>query len=290
MTFKEQLSIRIHQLNSAEKLILINVVCFVLPMLIKTVLFLFNISSTNFTNWFELSASWIDLPTKPWSIITYSFLHSGFFHLFWNMYLLFFSSKLFLNLFPSNTFFNVYFLVVVVGGITFILSYTFFPAFQNSSPVMIGASAGVMAVFIFMSTYSPDLEIRLILFNVKLRYLGIAFLLLDIVQIPYGNAGGHLAHLGGAILGFYYVKQLKNGKDIGKPFKNFIDKIINIFLRKPKMRTVYTREKSQKINKKVSDAGEKQKRIDRILDKISISGYESLTQAEKDFLFKVGKS
>ena len=290
MTFKEQLNIRIHQLNSAEKLILINVVCFVLPMLIKTVLFLFNISSTNFFNWFELSASWIDLPTKPWSIITYSFLHSGFFHLFWNMYLLFFSSKLFLNLFPSNTFFNVYFLGVVVGGITFILSYTFFPAFQNSSPVMIGASAGVMAIFIFMSTYSPDLEIRLILFNVKLRYLGIAFLLLDIVQIPYGNAGGHLAHLGGAILGFYYVKQLKNGKDIGKPFKNFIDKIINIFRRKPKMRTVYKREKSQKIKKKVSDAGEKQKRIDRILDKISISGYESLTQAEKDFLFKVGKS
>jgi membrane associated rhomboid family serine protease len=290
MTFKEQLNIRIQQLNSAEKLILINVVCFVLPMLIKTVLFLFNISSTNFINWFELSASWIDLPTKPWSIITYSFLHSGFFHLFWNMYLLFFSSKLFLNLFPSNTFFNVYFLGVVVGGITFILSYTFFPVFQNSSPVMIGASAGVMAVFIFMSTYSPDLEIRLILFNVKLRYLGIAFLLLDIVQIPYGNAGGHLAHLGGAILGFYYVKQLKNGKDIGKPFKNFIDKIINIFRRKPKMRTVYKREKSQKINKKVSDAGEKQKRIDRILDKISISGYESLTQAEKDFLFKIGKS
>lgn len=290
MTFKEQFNIRIQQLNSAEKLILINVVCFVLPMLIKTVLFLFNISSTNFFNWFELSASWIDLSTKPWSIITYSFLHSGFFHLFWNMYLLFFSSKLFLNLFPSNTFFNVYFLGVVVGGITFILSYTFFPAFQNSSPVMIGASAGVMAVFIFMSTYSPDLEIRLILFNVKLRYLGIAFLLLDIVQIPYGNAGGHLAHLGGAILGFYYVKQLKNGKDIGKPFKNFIDKIINIFRKKPKMRTVFKREKSQKINKKVSNAGEKQKRIDRILDKISISGYESLTQAEKDFLFKVGKS
>ena len=290
MTFKEQLNIRIQQLNSAEKLISINVVCFLLPMLIKTVLFLFNISSTNFFNWFELSASWIDLPIKPWSIITYSFLHSGFFHLFWNMYLLFFSSKLFLNLFPSNTFFNVYFLGVVVGGITFILSYTFFPVFQNSSPVMIGASAGVMAVFIFMSTYSPDLEIRLILFNVKLRYLGIAFLLLDIVQIPYGNAGGHLAHLGGAILGFYYVKQLKNGKDIGKPFKNFIDKIINIFRKKPKMRTVYKREKSQKINKKVSNAGEKQKRIDRILDKISISGYESLTQAEKDFLFKVGKS
>jgi membrane associated rhomboid family serine protease len=259
-------------------------------LLIKTVLFLFNISSTNFINWFELSASWTDLPIKPWSIVTYSFLHSGFFHLFWNMYLLFFSSKLFLNLFTSNTFFSVYFLGVIVGGITFILSYTFFPVFQNSSPVMIGASAGVMAVFIFMSTYSPDLEIRLILFNVKLRYLGITFLLLDIVQIPYGNAGGHLAHLGGAILGFYYVKQLNNGKDIGKPFMSFIDKVINIFRKKPKMRTAHKREKSQKINKNISVAGEKQKRIDGILDKISISGYESLTQAEKDFLFKAGKS
>ena len=290
MTFKDQLNIRIKQLNSAEKLILINVVCFILPLLIKTVLFLFNISSTNFINWFELSASWTDLPLKPWSIVTYSFLHSGFFHLFWNMYLLFFSSKLFLNLFTSNTFFSVYFLGVIVGGITFILSYTFFPVFQNSSPVMIGASAGVMAVFIFMSTYSPDLEIRLILFNVKLRYLGIAFLLLDIVQIPYGNAGGHLAHLGGAILGFYYVKQLNNGKDIGKSFMSFIDKVINIFRKKPKMRTVHKREKSQKINKNISVAGEKQKRIDEILDKISISGYESLTQAEKDFLFKAGKS
>lgn len=290
MTFKDQLNIRIKQLNSAEKLILINVVCFILPLLIKTVLFLFNISSTNFINWFELSASWTDLPLKPWSIVTYSFLHSGFFHLFWNMYLLFFSSKLFLNLFTSNTFFSVYFLGVIVGGITFILSYTFFPVFQNSSPVMIGASAGVMAVFIFMSTYSPDLEIRLILFNVKLRYLGITFLLLDIVQIPYGNAGGHLAHLGGAILGFYYVKQLNNGKDIGKSFMSFIDKVINIFRKKPKMRTVHKREKSQKINKNISVAGEKQKRIDGILDKISISGYESLTQAEKDFLFKAGKS
>lgn len=290
MTFKDQLNIRIKQLNSAEKLILINVVCFILPLLIKTFLFLFNISSTNFINWFELSASWTDLPLKPWSIVTYSFLHSGFFHLFWNMYLLFFSSKLFLNLFTSNTFFSVYFLGVIVGGITFILSYTFFPVFQNSSPVMIGASAGVMAVFIFMSTYSPDLEIRLILFNVKLRYLGITFLLLDIVQIPYGNAGGHLAHLGGAILGFYYVKQLNNGKDIGKSFMSFIDKVINIFRKKPKMRTVHKREKSQKINKNISVAGEKQKRIDEILDKISISGYESLTQAEKDFLFKAGKS
>ena len=161
------------------------------------------------------------------------------------MYLLFFSSRLFLNLFTSKTFFNVYFLGVLVGGVSFILSYTFFPVFENSSTAMIGASAGVMAVFIFMSTYSPKYEVRLILFNVELRYLGLIFVLIDVVQIPYGNAGGHLAHIGGAILGFYYVKQLKNGKDIGKPLRILIDLIINIFKKKPKIRAVYKKEKNK---------------------------------------------
>jgi len=290
MTFKGQFYYRIQKLNSAEKLILANVVCFILPLFLRTFFFLFNISSTDFFYWFELSESLIDLAFKPWSILTYSFLHSGFFHLFWNMYLLFFSSRLFLNLFTTKTFFNVYFLGVLVGGVSFILSYTFFPVFENSSTAMIGASAGVMAVFIFMATYSPNYEVRLILFNVELRYLGMIFVLIDVVQIPYGNAGGHLAHIGGAILGFYYVKQLKNGKDIGKPFRILIDLVINIFKKKPKIRAVYKKEINKKKNHNTSVKSINQKRIDDILDKISLSGYESLTQNEKDFLYKSGKN
>ena len=211
MTFTDQLRYRLQQLNGAEKLILVNVACFVLPLFVKTLLFLFNIPSGMFLGWFELSSSWGDLLFKPWTLVTYSFLHSGFFHLFWNMYLLFFASRLFLNLFQIKTFFNVYFLGVLIGGFTFMASYALFPAFQNSSPMMIGASAGVMAVLIFMATYSPDLEVRLILFNVKLRYLGLAFVLLDVIQIPYGNAGGHIAHIGGAALGFFYVQRLNKG-------------------------------------------------------------------------------
>ncbi len=289
MTFKDQIYYRIQQLNSAEKLILINVACFIGPLFIKTFLFLFKIPSTPFFGWFELSASWNDLIYKPWSILTYSFLHTGFFHLFWNMYLLFFASRLFLNLFPSKTFFNVYFLGVITGGIIFILSYTLFPVFEDTSPMMIGASAGVMAVFIFMSTYSPDTEVRLIFFNIKLRYIGIVFVLLDIVQIPYGNAGGHLAHLGGSILGFFYAQRLERGFDIGEPFGNLIYSIVNSFKKKTKLRTVYKNRSSQKSNKALSDQKEIQKRIDEILDKISVSGYESLTQTEKDFLFKAGK-
>jgi membrane associated rhomboid family serine protease len=289
MILLDQMRNRILRLNGAEKLILLNVLCFILPLFLNTVLFLFNIQTDFYVGWFELSASWSELLFKPWTLVSYSFMHSGFFHLFWNMYLLFFASRLFLNLFTPKTFFNLYFLGVIVGGLTFMLSYALFPAFQNSNPIMIGASAGVMAVFIFMSTYSPDLEVRLILFNLKLRYLGIAFVLLDVVQIPYGNAGGHIAHLGGSALGFFYARRLSQGVDIGEPFGNTIVSIINMFKKKPKMKTVYKKQKHSHAGTSFNKKDDFQKRIDEILDKISVSGYESLSQEEKDFLFRAGK-
>ena len=289
MNFQDQLRYRLQQLNEAEKLILINVICFVLPLFLKTLFYLFNIPSNVMIGWFELSAEWSDLLFKPWTIFTYSFMHSGFFHLFWNMYLLYFASRLFLNLFSPRTFFNVYFLGVLLGGLTFMLSYSVFPAFQYASPIMVGASAGVMAVLIFMATYSPDLEVRIIFFNVKLRYLGIAFVLLDVIQIPYGNAGGHLAHLGGAALGYLYVKRLVQGVDIGLPFENFTNRVLNLFKKQSKLKTVHKRKASSNSKKKVTTQGVDQSKIDSILDKISKSGYDSLTQKEKDFLFQAGK-
>ena len=290
MNFQDQIRYRLQQLNSAEKLILINVACFVLPLFLKTIFYLFNIPFGVFISWFELSSDWSEFLFKPWSLVTYSFLHSGFFHLFWNMYLLFFASRIFLNLFPVRTFFNVYFLGVILGGLTFLLSYSLFPAFQNSSPVMIGASAGVMAVFIFISTYSPDLEVRLILFNVKLRYLGLAFVLLDVIQIPYGNAGGHLAHLGGAALGFFYVQRLSKGVDIGLPFESFASRVMGMFKQGNNLKTVYKKKTSNSSTQKASTNDVDQKMIDAILDKISKSGYDSLSKKEKEFLFQAGKN
>lgn len=289
MNFQDQIRYRLQQLNEAEKLILINIICFVLPLFLKTLFYLFNIPSNLMIGWFELSAEWSDLLFKPWTIFTYSFMHSGFFHLFWNMYLLYFASRLFLNLFSPRTFFNLYFLGVLLGGLTFMLSYSVFPAFQYASPIMVGASAGVMAVLIFMATYSPDLEVRIIFFNVKLRYLGIAFVLLDVIQIPYGNAGGHLAHLGGAALGYLYVKRLDQGVDIGLPFENFTNRVLNLFKKQSKLKTVHKRKASSNSKKKVTTQEVDQSKIDSILDKISKSGYDSLTQKEKDFLFQAGK-
>lgn len=289
MNFQDQLRYRLQQMNEAEKLILVNVICFVFPLFLKTILYLFNIPSDVMIGWFELSAEWSDLLFKPWTIITYSFMHSGFFHLFWNMYLLYFASRLFLNLFSSRTFFNVYFLGVFLGGLTFMLSYTVFPAFQYASPIMVGASAGVMAVLIFMATYSPDVEVRIIFINVKLRYLGIAFVLLDVIQIPYGNAGGHLAHLGGAALGYFYVRRLDQGVDIGLPFENFTNRVLNLFKKQSNLKTVYKSKSSSNMKKKETSQEIDQNKIDVILDKISKSGYDSLTQKEKDFLFQAGK-
>ena len=290
MNFKDQLAYRFKQLNQAEKLILVNVACFVMPLFIRTVFYLFNIPSGVFVGWFELSADWEDLIFKPWTILTYSFMHSGFFHLFWNMYLLYFTSRLFLNIFPARTFFNVYFLGVILGGFTFLISYSIFPAFQNSSPIMVGASAGVMATFIFIANYSPDLEVRLIFFNVKLSYLAIAFILLDIIQIPYGNAGGHLAHLGGAALGYFYFLRLNQGTDIGLPLEELSNRLLNLFKKQSNLKTVYKSKSNAASKMKESNEDLDQQKIDAILDKISKSGYDSLSQKEKDFLFRAGKN
>lgn len=290
MKLKDHIQYRIQQLDIVEKIIFINIICFVFPLFFKTILFLFSLSENFFVGLFELSSSFQDLVFKPWTILTYGFLHSGFFHLFWNMYLLYFSSRLLLNLFNSKIFLKLYFLGIIIGGLIFILSYNFFPVFQDANPYMVGASAGVMSVFIFMSTYSPSLEIKLILFNIKLRYLGIAFVILDVIQIPYGNSGGHIAHLGGAFFGFFYAQRLQKGLDIGLPLDNLVEKISQLFIRKSKMKTVYKSKDTSDIqNKKSTMVRDHQRRIDEILDKISVSGYESLSNEEKDFLFRIGK-
>ena len=290
MNFREKLFFRFQQFNVAEKLIAFNVIFFVLPLLVNTFLFLFKIPIDSYTVWFELSSSFSELIFKPWTLISYSFLHSGFFHLFFNMYIFLFTSRLFLNLFKSNSLLNVYFLGVIFGGLLFLFSYNFFPAFESSKPYMIGSSAGVMSLLIFMSTYSPNLEVRLIIFNVKLLYIGIAFMMLDVIQIPYGNAGGHIAHLGGALLGFFYANKLKNGVDIGLPFERIIFKLFNLFqFNKTKMNVAFKNKSNKKFSgRNDNNSKTHQKKIDEILDKISSSGYESLSKKEKDFLFKAG--
>jgi hypothetical protein len=209
------------------------------------------------------------------------------------MIMLYFSGRIFLNLFGAKRFMNVYFLGVIAGGLTFLLSYNIFPAFLDTNTALIGASAGVTSVLIFVCAYLPNQEVRLLFFNVKLWYIGVFLVLIDLVQIPIGNnAGGHLAHLGGALLGYTYAKQLIEGMDIGEWFSNLMDAIANLFKRKEKkapLKTVYRKKRDAGPVKNYDKDGH-QRKIDDILDKISKSGYESLSKAEKDFLFKAGKN
>ena len=283
MSFINNLKYRVELLNIAEKIILLNVIIFIIPFFIKTFFFLFNMESFDLIYWLKLSPDILTFIFTPWTIITYGFIHGSISHILWNMILLYFSSRFFLNLFSPQKFLNTYFLGIILGGIIFLFSFSVFPVFKNSYANLIGSSAGVMSVLIFVCTYSPDQEIRIIFFNLKLKYLGIALVLIDIIQIPSGNAGGNLAHLGGSLFGFIYANQLKNGNDIGLFFEKFLFSFYNFFKKPVRLKTVH----KNKITNQTSI--DKQKRVDDILDKISNSGYDSLSKEEKDFLFKIGK-
>jgi len=286
MSITNDIKYKFSTLNIAEKLIVVNVAIFILNALI---VFLLQLMPDAIMQWFQLPKSFLGFIVQPWSIVTYAFFHGGFMHLFWNMLLLYFSSRIFLNLFSKRYFLNVYFLGAVLGGAFFLLSYNIFPVFSRVNSPLIGASAAIMAILIFVCTYIPNQEVRLIFFNIKLWYLGVAFVLLDLVQLPLGNSGGHIAHLGGALLGYVYAKKLQEGKDIGSGVDGFVSSISNIFKRKKKspLKTVHKDTKRASANK--ASKNEHQKKIDAILDKISKSGYESLSKEEKDFLFKAGK-
>ncbi len=277
------------RLNIAEKLIVINVVIFLFTRLIA-VLFSFDMDTV--LHWLELPKEIGVFIFQPWSLVTYAFLHGSFGHIFWNMLMLYFTGRIFMNLYGERKFINVYFLGAIFGGLIFILSYNIFPALIGLNNSLIGASAAVMAVLIFVCTYTPNQEVRIIFFNVKLWHVGVFSVLIDIFFIGGGsNIGGRLSHLGGAFVGYFYARKLMEGTDIGAGFSNMLDRIGNLFTKNKKapMKTVYRKPTSNLKKSGGSDKEKHQRQIDIILDKISKSGYESLSKAEKDFLFKAGK-
>lgn len=280
-----------------EKLIGINVLVFILFYVFKTIAFLFQLPSDFLLEWLVFPKEPGEYIFKPWSIITYSFMHSGIWHILANMLILFYAGSYFLSYFSAKKLLTFYFMGVIVGAMVYMLSYNLFPAFQATGrSYLLGASAGVMAVLVGIATRIPHMRIRLlILGSVKFWYIAAFLVILDVVQIPFGNAGGHLAHLGGALFGYFYSSQLAKGNDIASGFEKAVIWFLALFesskKSKPIMRTVYKKTgnpASKATSSKISKT-EKQEKIDSILDKISKSGYESLTKQEKDFLFNAGK-
>mgnify|MGYP000474403729 FL=1 len=273
MELKNKINLYISGLNILEKIIFLNIAIYLAPFLINTILFLFNIKNIDLIKWFTIDADFGQLIFKPWSIITYGFLHGSFSHIFWNMIILYYFGKILNNLFGDKLLKKLYLSGIVAGGLTYVISYNVFPVFRGVESVMIGASAGVMSVLFYLASYSPQMGIRIFFFDIKIIYIALFLFFYDIIQIPLNNSGGHIAHIGGAIWGYYYCISNNKGED-------FTQSIFNIFKT--------TKKKNTKASQNNNNFD--QKKIDSILDKISDSGYDSLTKKEKEYLFKVGKN
>lgn len=290
---------KIKMATVTEKLIAVNVLVFLLFYLFRTLAFLFNLPSEFLLGWFVFPKEPAEFLFKPWSIITYAFMHSGIWHILSNMLILYFSGIYFLNYFSPKKLLNFYFLGAIFGALIYMLSYNLFPAFAGvGTSYLMGASAAVMAVLVGIATHIPHMRVRLLLIgSIKLWWIAAFLVILDVIQIPMSNAGGHLAHLGGAAFGYVYAQQLKKGNDIAGGFEKVIDWFSSIFtgsvsssVRRSNLKTVHRRKKTSTSSyKRGRNKKAEQEKVDAILDKISKSGYDSLSKEEKDYLFNAGK-
>lgn len=274
---------RFMERNVVEKIIIITILVFIFTYLFNTLSFLFNTDANLIVEWFSLKPSFELLLYRPWTIITYGFLHIGFFHILFNLMILYYFGNLFLDFFDSKQFLTYYLLGIFSGGLIYMLSYNYLPALQTQQTLLVGASAGVTAIVVGIASYIPNYSLNFrFIGSIKLVYIAIAMVILDVVQIPTGNAGGHLAHLGGALIGFLLTRYMNKGSQIIAIWNGLWSTS-----KKTPLKTVYKNRKSEVTS---TSFNFDQKKIDSILDKISKSGYDTLTKEEKDYLFKAGKN
>jgi membrane associated rhomboid family serine protease len=250
-----------------------------------------------------LAGSWIvklfavpafipSLLLKPWTLVSYMFLHVEIWHLLFNMLWLFWFGRIFMEFLTSRQLVTVYLLGGIAGALVYILAFNIFPVFSDAlhDSYALGASASVMAIVTAISFHVPSYAIQLLfLGRVKILYLAIILFVFDFFMIPTGNAGGHLAHIGGALFGFIYISFSKSGA--GSTFRSDSATAFNSFFNKfghPKTGSGNTGQHRRPMSDEEYNARkvETQKRIDEILEKISKGGYDSLTKAEKEFLFR----
>ncbi len=272
------------------KLIYINVGLFLLIRLTAIVLMLFNMSGFPYLQYLQMPSSPELLLYRPWTVITYMFTHYDFLHILFNMLWLYWFGGLFLQFFNERQLGGLYVIGGIAGGLLFMLAYNIFPYFRNAAPCsfLMGASASVMAIVFAVSFYQKDMEINLFLLGrMKLIYLALLSFIIDLLAMTSANAGGHIAHIGGALLGIWFASLIKRGKDMTSPINWVIDRLVNLGKRKPKMRvTYYKPETDYEYNARKH---QEEVDIDTILDKLKRSGYESLSSEEKKRLFDASR-
>lgn len=294
MDLMNKINIKLVNFSVFEKYIIINCIVFGIISITNALYFLFTDSHLIFfRNYIALPDDLGEFIFKPWTIITYFFTHFSFWHLFGNIIALYFFGRIFMTFYNSKQFVKHYFLGGIFAGLIFIISYNVFPALIKQETVLIGASASIFSVLFGATATSPNYVLNLFgMFRVPLWVISSLYTLLFVSTLPYANAGGELAHLGGAFFGYFYALQLRKGKDIGSSFERTMDKVFSWFKPKSNLKTVHRKKQRTAYAGKTKaefNSFNDQKKVDLILDKISKSGYESLTAEEKEFLFRSGK-
>lgn len=275
------------------KLVYINAGVFLLISLVGIVLTLFNVPPTPWVNYLELPAWVLVLVRQPWSLFTYMFMHANLLHILFNMLWLFWFGQIFLSFFSAKHLRGLYILGGICGGLMYILSYNVFPYFEDAiySSYLLGASASVLAIVMATAVREPEYPVQFMFIGtVRLKYVALFMVALDLLFMTSGNAGGHIAHLGGALAGWWFAAGLASGHDATKWINGAIDWIDGGWKpsrRKPKMKVHYgDKQKDYDFNARKK---EREKEVDRILDKLRKSGYGSLTEEEKKRLFDASK-
>lgn len=278
--------------SALTRLIYINIGVFLLLKVIAVFFYLVG-QPFAFYNWLSVPSITEVLVQRPWTPFTYMFLHTGFLHLLFNVLGLYWFGQLFMYHFEGRKLLAVYLLGGLAGAFLYILAYNVFPVFDSVYGLLMGASASVFAILVAIAVYDPNREIHLFFIGkFPLKYVAAFYVLLSVIGISTSNPGGNIAHLGGAVWGWFYIYQLRKGKDMGAGLVDLLDKIAawfkGVFKERSNMKVTYKKPPTddREYNREKNN---QQNNLNHILDKIGKSGYDSLSKKEKELLFKQGK-
>ncbi|OUO99061.1 rhomboid family intramembrane serine protease [Barnesiella sp. An22] len=280
------------------KLIYINVAVFLLLRITGVVLLLFNIDLSIVLPYIEMPSDPYEFITHPWTLLTYMFVHYDVWHILFNMLWLYWFGQIFLTAFGEKQMVGLYLWGGIAGGLLYLLSYNLFPYFEGKQGLMCGASASIIAIVVATAFRMPDYKINLLFLGaISLKYIAIVTILIDLLSVTSANGGGHIAHLGGALLGYWFIVRWEKGKDLTAPLNRLIDRIVTackprprIRVKRPSARTAYRTSSRPETDMEYRACKKRESdEIDAILDKIKKSGYTSLTAEEKKRLFEAGK-
>ena len=284
---------RYFQGNLLFRLIFINVAVFVAATILNIIAVLFRLDSAAIFRYFELPSDFHTFITRPWTLITYMFFHTDVLHILFNMLWLYWFGNMFLRRFTEKQLGGIYFMGGIFGGLLYMISYNVFPVFDTVvyNSFLLGASASVLAIVVATAMSDPNREVMLMFLGaIKLKYIAIFVVALSFFNVISDNAGGNIAHLGGALFGFIFVYFLRKGKDMTKWINKIIDMFVNVLKPRPKMKVSKGGAGGRQMDMDYN-ARKKQnmQEIDAILDKLKRTGYEGLTSEEKSKLFNAGK-